>query len=300
MYLYMITNLVNNKKYIGITNNIQRRWANHKCNNDPTMVIAKAIKKYGVQNFKFEVLVTGIPIDKIDQYEQEYIAKYHTHVSEGQGYNVSRGGRYFKGVKTSVVGERNGNAHLTKEEVGYIKSHRNLPLYVLYDDFAEKIGYQAFKDIYHDKTYKNIRPTVDEYPYNLEFSGQFASNHKLDYDEVIELRKQYAQHIPWKTAYKQYQDRYPDPLTFWNIYNGNVYRLVMPEVFTLKNKKAHTSIRACKGQNNGRAKLTWDIVRQIRKDYSQGVKTRKQIQEEHPEITPTSINNILRGATWQE
>lgn len=300
MYLYMITNLINNKKYVGITNNIQKRWANHKCNNDPTMVIAKAIKKYGVQNFKFEVLVTGIPIDKIDQYEQEYIVKYHTHVSEGRGYNVSRGGRYFKGVKTSVAGEQNGNAHLTKEEVEYIKSHRNLPLYVLYDDFAEKIGYQAFQNIYHDKTYKNIRPTVDEYPYNLEFSGQFASNHKLDYGEVVELRKQYAQHIPWKTVYKQYQDRYSDPLTFWNIYNGNVYRLVMPEVFTPENKKAHTSIRACKGQNNGRAKLTWDIVRQIRKDFSQGVKTRKQIQEEYPEITPNSINNILRGATWKE
>ena len=187
-----------------------------------------------------------------------------------------------------------------EKEVEYIKSHRNLPLYVLYDDFAEKIGYQAFQNIYHDKTYTNIRPTVDEYPHNLEFSGQFATNHKLDYDEVVELRKQYAQHIPWKQVYEQYQDRYPDPLTFWNIYNGNVYKLVMPEVFTLENKKAHTSIRACKGQNNGRAKLTWDIVRQMRKEFSQGVKTRKQIQEEHPEITPTSINNILRGATWKE
>ena len=36
------------------------------------------------------------------------------------------------------------------------------------------------------------------YPYNLEFSNQFTSNNKLDYYEVVELRKKYAQHVPWR------------------------------------------------------------------------------------------------------
>ena len=30
MYLYKITNKLNNKQYIGITINIQKRWANEK------------------------------------------------------------------------------------------------------------------------------------------------------------------------------------------------------------------------------------------------------------------------------
>jgi predicted GIY-YIG superfamily endonuclease len=30
MYVYLITNLINNKKYIGITNNYKKRWSNEK------------------------------------------------------------------------------------------------------------------------------------------------------------------------------------------------------------------------------------------------------------------------------
>ena len=57
MYVYLITNLINDKKYVGITNNIKRRWSNH-CHPSKgrEQVISNAIKKYGVDNFKFEVL----------------------------------------------------------------------------------------------------------------------------------------------------------------------------------------------------------------------------------------------------
>ena len=89
MYLYKITNLINGKGNIGITNDYKKRWANHKCNNNPTMAIAKAIKKYGVENFKFVVLLSNIPLEEIDDKEIEYIKKYHTHVSEN-GYNISK------------------------------------------------------------------------------------------------------------------------------------------------------------------------------------------------------------------
>ena len=73
MYLYQITNLINNKVYIGQTNNITKRWSNHKCCNSPDMVIAKAIKKYGIENFKFEVLYRNVPIEEIDELERKTI-----------------------------------------------------------------------------------------------------------------------------------------------------------------------------------------------------------------------------------
>ncbi len=56
MYVYQITNLINNKKYIGITNNYIKRWSNHKSGNSKNMVIGRAIEKYGIENFKFEIL----------------------------------------------------------------------------------------------------------------------------------------------------------------------------------------------------------------------------------------------------
>lgn len=54
MYIYLITNLVNNKKYIGQTNNLQRRMNEHRSGQGT--VIDQAIKAYGVKNFSSEII----------------------------------------------------------------------------------------------------------------------------------------------------------------------------------------------------------------------------------------------------
>ena len=46
MYIYQITNLINNKIYIGKTNNRKKHQNYHKCNNDPDMVKDRALRKY--------------------------------------------------------------------------------------------------------------------------------------------------------------------------------------------------------------------------------------------------------------
>ena len=80
MYIYQITNLINGKIYIGQTNNIQKRWANHKCSNDPNMAIARALRKYGVDNFKFEILeiIDTENWEDVNNLESEYINKYNS------------------------------------------------------------------------------------------------------------------------------------------------------------------------------------------------------------------------------
>ena len=295
MYVYQITNLINNKLYIGITNDYKKRWSNHKCCNSPNMVICRAIKKYGIENFNFELLFQGLSLEEASKKEIELIKEKNTLVPNG--YNVAKGG--FNG-KTGMqyFGESNSNARLTDEEAQYIKDHRDIPEYVLYEEFSEKISYSAFKDIYLNKTYLNIIPHSEIYPFNLEFSNQFTSNNKLTYGEVVELRKKYKNKIYWREAYKDYQDIFKDEWSFWNIYVGNKYKYVMPEIFTPELKHYHSSLSK-QGNLNGRAKLTWDDVRKIRKQHNEGV-SNSELYKLYPQVSSTSIRNIINNKTWKE
>ena len=105
MYIYKITNKINNKSYIGQTNDFEGRMRCHRCRN--ILLIDKAIQKYGANNFKYEILISNVPTTEIDQLEQEYILKYNTLIPNG--YNVKLN------VK-SVRGEDNPNSILTKDE----------------------------------------------------------------------------------------------------------------------------------------------------------------------------------------
>lgn len=292
MYLYNIVNQINQKEYIGITNNYKKRWSNHRCCNSPNMVIAKAIKKYGVENFSFNILERGLSLEEANEIEIATIAERGTLVPNG--YNVSKGG----GLVTfePKYGEDNNRALLTNEQAYYIKSHRDIPEYVLYDDFSEIVSYKTFMKVYRDFTYPNIKPTVDMYPYNLEFSCQFISS-KIDYGDVVELREKLRDGVYWREAYEDYKDLYPNEWSFWAIYIGRKFELVMPEVLTEENKRIQASL-ARVGDKNGRAKLVDSEVLAIRDLFRKG-RSREEILELYPHCTRPSLNALLRGETWK-
>lgn len=88
--LYKITNLLNNKNYIGITNRkLEERFAEHKKLSSKSF-ISKAIQSDGVDNFSFEVLLTEIENKDISDLECEYIKKYNSLLPNG--YNADLGG----------------------------------------------------------------------------------------------------------------------------------------------------------------------------------------------------------------
>lgn len=95
--IYKITNLINSKSYIGQSINIEKRWYEHKyksqCENDSSFnsILYMAFRKYGIDNFKFEVLEELKTIEELDRKEQYYIKLYKTIAPNG--YNILEGGQ---------------------------------------------------------------------------------------------------------------------------------------------------------------------------------------------------------------
>ena len=81
----------NGKKYIGITSQpVKRRWKNGtNYRNNPHFT--HAIEKYGWDNFKHEVIATGLSKSDAEAIEVELIEKYDT-TNPQKGYNITKGG----------------------------------------------------------------------------------------------------------------------------------------------------------------------------------------------------------------
>ena len=90
--IYKITNLINNKCYIGQSINTPKRFREHKNGNS---TVSKAIKKYGVDNFLFEVIYQTLDVTDIDAAEVYFIKESNSLVESegGWGYNLDHGGR---------------------------------------------------------------------------------------------------------------------------------------------------------------------------------------------------------------
>lgn len=87
--VYKLTNLVNGKIYIGQTTNLRKRVNAYKNIKNEYVHgrIAKAIIKYGQENFKVSVLKRCTP-DELTDYENYYIKKLKSY-SPDIGYNMT-------------------------------------------------------------------------------------------------------------------------------------------------------------------------------------------------------------------
>jgi group I intron endonuclease len=96
-YVYLITNTINGKRYVGQSQqiDIEKRWSAHRSmspNNVGSYLYA-AYKKYGIENFKFQIICICFDED-CDTYENEYIQKFNT--MRPGGYNLKTGGNNVK------------------------------------------------------------------------------------------------------------------------------------------------------------------------------------------------------------
>ena len=87
--IYKITNLINNKVYIGQSIQLKVRWQQH-LTSKKKYILYKAFKKYGIENFSFEI-IEYCPPEKLNEREKYWISYYHSFIGDPEchGYNMT-------------------------------------------------------------------------------------------------------------------------------------------------------------------------------------------------------------------
>lgn len=98
--LYRITNTVNSKVYIGWTSrNPDIRFGEHQKRNKAP--INHAIKKYGVENFRFEILYQSTDYEHSRTMESVFIQDHNSLIDQW-GYNQDKGGTGHKRTQATI------------------------------------------------------------------------------------------------------------------------------------------------------------------------------------------------------
>lgn len=95
MIIYKITNLVNNKVYIGQTiKTLNKRWKNHldAARKNDHKHLYQAINYYGKDNFKIEIIDDAATIDELNR-KENYWVNYYNSLNPTKGYNNIDGGK---------------------------------------------------------------------------------------------------------------------------------------------------------------------------------------------------------------
>lgn len=122
MYVYITTNLVNGKKYIGVSVRKDNKYRETYLGSG--VRLKKAIEKYGIENFKKEIIKEFSTAKEARDYERQYIEECNA-IKDPNYYNLVAGG-YGGAVIGHAVSEETrkkiGLAHkgkhwLTKEQL---------------------------------------------------------------------------------------------------------------------------------------------------------------------------------------
>ena len=92
-YIYLITNIINGKQYVGQTiSSVKQRWSQHIYNagNGKNYPLYNAINKYGNTQFKITILAEVYSIQELNKLEIFFIKRIGTVVP--RGYNLRSGG----------------------------------------------------------------------------------------------------------------------------------------------------------------------------------------------------------------
>jgi group I intron endonuclease len=93
--VYLVTNLVNGKKYVGQTvTGVEKRWNDHVSGaykKTPRFSLQRAIVKYGRESFTVDIIAADVPREQLNLVERVWIKVYDS-MHRSKGYNMLPGG----------------------------------------------------------------------------------------------------------------------------------------------------------------------------------------------------------------
>ena len=202
--IYKITNKTNGKSYIGQSNNIERRFQEHKTKGSTSRIpLDIAIQKYGADNFTYEI-IEECSIKQLNDREEYWIQFYNTY---NNGYNCSLGGNQ------QSTGSNNGRAKLNEQDVIKIRQAyaKHLKHKEVYEEFKDIISFGYFQNVWQGKSWAHIMPEVfteenkQYYIYQNSKGSQGAAAAFTD-EEVINIRHRYVNESA-KQIYQDYKNR---------------------------------------------------------------------------------------------
>ena len=132
--IYIITNKVNNKQYVGLDSNLPKRANEHLRGKSRCPAIGAAIKKYERDNFTVEIIrYPNVPRQILCWFERSHIAEQNTKAPNG--YNLTDGGEGAIGrspsanTREKLSDARRGKTHTaeTKAKLSKAKRGENNP-----------------------------------------------------------------------------------------------------------------------------------------------------------------------------
>jgi group I intron endonuclease len=200
--MYKITNIVNQKVYIGQTNNPILRWSQHKSNakyNRGNQVITRALTKYGSNVFTFEVIAMCLTQLDADVTEEQLIQQYDSR-NTNKGYNISAGGNTTPRTPEMLAKLSDSLRKYYKTHDGWLKGKK------LSKEWKENISRvsigkpgtnngRKFPKEWKEKISNSLtgKPLSNEHKKKLSesHSGHIAMNRKLTIEIAEQIRMEY-------------------------------------------------------------------------------------------------------------
>jgi len=193
--IYKIENLINHKVYIGQSIDIYKRWDDHKYSafnkklklyNIP---IYRAIRKYGLDNFSFEIIKET---SDLNYWEIFLIQIYHA-TDSNYGYNLSEGG-YFGTKRKFIKCIESEEVYSSKEwvKMGYhdvceVANNKQKSCHNLHFEYTTKEEYENFKSIKNKTEYELKRKTNELVKEKILYAKCIESNEIHSNQEWIKL-----------------------------------------------------------------------------------------------------------------